>query len=223
MLAYFLRNIEIFFIYPFVILFGQLRFFSAQRGAVGTAMAAFALLVRASVTDHCLHFDQRWTFSVAFRFFERRFDGRQIVAVFHTQRLPAVSFETLTHVLREAEIQLAVQRDVVGVIEENQFAKLQVTGERCRFTGHALHQVAVAADAVRIVIDHFQIAFIVSRSQLGFCKRHPYCHRQTLTKRAGCRIHTSGMTKLRMTRRFTAPLAELFNFFHREVVPGQVQ
>ncbi|MNW52755.1 hypothetical protein D3C74_302870 [compost metagenome] len=66
-------------------------------------------------------------------------------------------------------------------------------------------------------------AFIVGSTELSFSHRHPNCHTDTLSKRTGSRINTCGVAELRMARRQTAPLAELLQFFHRQIIAAKVQ
>lgn len=99
----------------------------------------------------------------------------------------------------------------------------QVAGQRSRFAGHAFHQVAVAANAVSIVVDDFQIAFIVSRRKLRFRQSHADGHRQTLAQRSRRGVYARSMSEFRVARRFAAPLAELLDFFHRQIIPAQMQ
>ncbi|MNM86651.1 hypothetical protein D3C81_988110 [compost metagenome] len=94
---------------------------------MSTAVAAFTLFVRASVSDYGLHFDKSWTSCILLTFFNRCCDCAQVVTVFHQQGLPAISIETLSDILGEAQVKLTVERDIVGVIQEDQFAQLQVT------------------------------------------------------------------------------------------------
>ncbi|MNY30647.1 hypothetical protein D3C86_1647640 [compost metagenome] len=83
---------------------------------MSTAVAAFTLFVRASVTNNSLHFDKCRTVKVFLPFFNCSCNSTQIITVFNEQRLPAISIETLSYILREAQVKLAIQRNVIGVI-----------------------------------------------------------------------------------------------------------
>ena len=66
--------------------------------------------------------------------------------------MPAVRLEALRDVVAVRERGVAVDRDVVVVVDEHQAAELQVAGERRGLVADALHEVAVAADAEDAVV-----------------------------------------------------------------------
>ena len=80
-------------------------------------------------------------------------DRVDVVAVGDPLHVPAVRLEALADVLGEGEVRGAVDGDVVVVVEEDELAQLQVTGEGGGFAADALHQVAVAGEHVGVVID----------------------------------------------------------------------
>ena len=81
------------------------------------------------------------------------FDLFKIVSIFDSGNVPAVGFESLRHVFGKSKIGEPFDRDMIVVIEINQFAEFQVTGERCRFRSDALHQIAVRHDCIDVMID----------------------------------------------------------------------
>ena len=60
--------------------------------------------------------------------------------------VPAVGLEAAGHVLGEGERRCAVDGDVVVVVDDGELAEPEMTGERRRLAGDALHQVAVAGE-----------------------------------------------------------------------------
>ncbi|MNI72339.1 hypothetical protein D3C73_1282750 [compost metagenome] len=80
---------------------------------MSTAVSAFTLLVRASVADNSLHFNQGWFAAVRLCVSNSLAQCRKIVAVFYAQNLPAVCFKTLRNILRECQVQLTVERDII--------------------------------------------------------------------------------------------------------------
>lgn len=62
--------------------------------------------------------------------------------------LPAKSLVASRYIFRERDVGVAVDGDVVVVVEGNQLAKSPVTSKRAGLVGNALHHAAVAEDAV---------------------------------------------------------------------------
>jgi hypothetical protein len=86
--------------------------------------------------------------SSASRGLDRRAQALEVVAVVHPLGVPPVGVEAPEHVLGEGQVGLAVDRDLVVVVEVDQATELEVTGQRGRLGGDALHQVAVGHDRV---------------------------------------------------------------------------
>ncbi|MNC41633.1 hypothetical protein D3C75_904070 [compost metagenome] len=98
-----------------------------------------------------------------------------------------------------------------------------MTCQGSRLGGDPFHQVSVAADCVRIVVNYIIVLFIISSAQLSFSHCHTYSHTDTLSQRTSGSINTCGVAELRMAWSQAAPLAELLQFFHRQIVAAQVQ
>jgi hypothetical protein len=58
-------------------------------------------------------------------------DGSQVVAVGETLRLPALGLEASRAVFGEGEVSRSGERHVVLIVEVDEFAELQMAGERC--------------------------------------------------------------------------------------------
>ena len=67
--------------------------------------------------------------------------------------VPPVSLVALAHVLGEGDLGVALDRDVVLVIERDQPAESEVPGERGRLARDPLLEVSVGGDHERPVID----------------------------------------------------------------------
>ena len=92
-----------------------------------------ALLVRCAVTDHGLAADQRRPLRFRGRPVDGGGNGGRIVAVHVAYYLPAVTLETRRRVVREPAADVAIDRDVVVVVERDQLAELQCARQRTRF------------------------------------------------------------------------------------------
>ena len=84
---------------------------------------------------------------------DRRFDGGEVVAVRDPLGVPAVGIEPLRDVLREGHRGRPVELDAVVVVQDDELAEAQVSGEAGRLGGDPLLEVAVGGDDVRPVID----------------------------------------------------------------------
>ena len=65
--------------------------------------------------------------------------------------------------------------------------------------------------------------FVVTSCQHSFCHCKAYAHSKAVTQRTSGRIYARSVTAFRMTRSFAAPLTEVFQFFHRQVVTCNVE
>ena len=85
------------------------------------------------------------------------------------------------------------------------------------------HQVAIAAEHVRVVIDDVVGIAVIDRSLVSFRSRHSNRHRKALPKRPGRHLYTRSLTVLRVTRSVRTPLPELLQLRDRQVVSRKMQ
>src|SRR5438445_517171 len=134
--------------YVRVVLFDGPR--SAERLAVGRGGV---LLVRGAVADVAIEDDEGGT---ALRFpedAESLLDAIEVVGLAHAQDVPPVPQESGGDILSEGEARLPLDRDVVVVVDPAEVVQTEVTGQRGRFGRHALHQTAVAAHDVDVIVE----------------------------------------------------------------------
>src|SRR5580704_19703354 len=96
-------------------------------------------------------------------------------------------------------------------------------GQRSGFLCDSFHQVAVAANRVRIVVDDVVPRPVVAGGQPGFRDRHANAITEALSERSRGYFHAGGMSSLRVSGRLAAPLSEMLDLLHRKIVAGQVQ
>ena len=161
---------------------------------------------------------------VAFGGVERRVEGVDVVAVVGRDflRVPTVSSVARADVLGEREIGRTGERHFVIVVQNDQLAELEVAGERGSFRRDAFHQVAVARDAIGVVVDDFLFA-IVRRGELSFRDRESDRIADALAERPRGHFHAGGMVELRVARRLTAQLPEAFEVVQRDRVAAQIE
>src|SRR5260370_106699 len=68
-------------------------------------------------------------------------------------RWPAVADKALRGFVREPLAPLAVDRNAVALVENNELSQPQRARQRARLVGHPFHQAAVTAEGVGVVID----------------------------------------------------------------------
>ena len=149
-------------------------------------------------------------------------DGRRVVAV-DVQDVPAVGLEALADVLGEGEVGGAVDGDRVVVVEIDQLAEAEVTGEGGRLGGDAFHEVAVADDAVREVVDDVVPVAVVAGGEERLGDRHPDTRCEAAAEGTGGDLDARGVIDLGVSGRLAVELPEGLQLGHRQVVAGEVQ
>src|SRR5438046_818143 len=116
---------------------------------------------------------------------ERRVERTEVVSVRHALHVPAVALEPLGRIVREREIGLPVNSDAVVVVDPDQPAELQMTGERAGLVRDALHQVAVGREEIGAMVDDGMARPVEQLSEVGLRERHSHGVPDALTERAG--------------------------------------
>ncbi len=126
----------------------------AEGGPVG---GLGVLRVRGRPGDDRAHRDDRGSLGLVLCGPERGVQGVYVdvavLAWFDALDVPAVGLVALEHVLGEGRRGVALDGDVVVVVEEDEVAELLVAGERGRLGGDALLEVAVGDDRPDHVIE----------------------------------------------------------------------
>ncbi len=124
----------------------------------------------------------------------------------------------------EGDGRVALDRDVVVVVDEAQAVQPLESREGGGLGGDALFEVAVAGDDPDAVVEG---ALAVGRvgvektALVAGAHRHPDGRGHALAQRTRRRLDTHGMAVLWMTRRAAAPRAERLEIAHRQPVVGQ--
>ncbi|MNP05673.1 hypothetical protein D3C76_976280 [compost metagenome] len=145
------------------------------------------------------------------------------MAVNATHHVPAVGFETCCGIVGEPAFNVAVDGDAVVVIERNQFAQLQGTGQGAYLVRDTFHHAAVAEECIGEVVNNVVTRTVELRRQRLLSNRHAHCVSNTLTQRTGSGFNTCGVTHFRVTRGFGVQLTEVFQLFDWQVIAGEVQ
>ncbi len=124
-------------------------------------------------------------------------------------------------VVGDREAGRPVDRDRVVVVEHDQLRKPQMSGERHRLVADPLHQAAVAAKDVSVVVDD-RVAELRRQHALG--ERHADRVAQALAERPGRRLDAARMPALGMAGGAAAELPETLDLGHRHVgIAGQIE
>jgi hypothetical protein len=198
---------------------GAGRLLGTEGGAVGLALARHT---RAAPADHGPRDDQARPAGLGARSGECLAQAVHVLTVDRALYVPAAGHEARAHVLAEADVGRAIDRDAVVVVEEDQIAEAQVSGQRGRLGADALHHVAVAHHAVDEVIARRLLGLTALAAEL--CARHASRQRhahsvgEALAQRAGGDLDARRVSVLGMARRAGAPLPEVADLVQGQVV-----
>jgi hypothetical protein len=117
----------------------------------------------------------------------------EIVDVVHVHDVPAIGLEPLADVLVEGECGVALDRDVVAVVDPAQVGEFQVAGDARGLGADAFHHVAVAAHDVDVMVEQRETGLVVARRQPALGDRHADRIAATLPERACRRLDTGGV------------------------------
>jgi hypothetical protein len=101
-------------------------FFDAQRFAVGFGGIDF---VGATVADMSAADDERGALRFGLRGDDRFVEGGEVVHIAYVLDVPTVGFEPLAHIIGVGQVRIAIDRDVVVIVEADQFAETEMAGE----------------------------------------------------------------------------------------------
>ena len=136
------------------------------------------------------------------------------------EHVPPVGAEPAGRVVGERELGGAVDRDVVVVVDRDQPAEPEVTGERRRLVADALREAAVARDHERVVVGELAAEPL---AQVGLGERDADRVGDALTERSGGDLDPGGVAVLGVARRTRSPLPELLEVAQLEAVAGEVE
>ena len=166
------------------------------------------VLLRRAVADVAVQHDQGGLIVVLAEALEGALEQPEVVRVADSQNLPSVAHEPGGDVVVVGDLGRAVDRDVVVVVEPAQVVEPLMAGERCRFVRDALHQVAVAAEDVDVVVEELEAGPVEVRRLPLAGDRHPDRCRDALPEWASGRLHARRPAVLGMACRLRVELAE---------------
>jgi len=114
------------------------------------------------------------------------------MAVDGAEHLPAVGFEALAGVIGEPSANVAVDGDLIVIVEDDELAEAQGAGQRTGFVGDPLHQTAIADRHVGVMIDDVESLAVELSAEHALGERHPDPVGETLTERSGGGLDSGG-------------------------------
>src|SRR5215813_7673095 len=135
-------------------------------------------------------------------------DAVDIVRVADSQYVPAIGEEAGSNILCKRDARVSFDRDVVVVPNPAEIVESQMSGERRRFRADALHQTAVAAHRVDLVIENVKARAIVVVGKPLLRQRHADACGNALPKRTGSGIDAGDPVVFRMSGSLAVQLAE---------------
>src|SRR5258705_10421062 len=197
---------------PPVAALGEASLLVAERLTVGRGGV---VLVRGAVTDVAVQYDERGTPLRLPEDAESLLDAIEIVGVTHSQDVPPVGEEPRGDVLREGEARLSFDRDVVVVVDPAEVVQTQVTGQGGRFGRDALHQAAVSAHDVDVVVEDREARPVVPVGEPLPSDGHPHARGDALPERARGALDTRHSVILGVPGRPAAELAKAADVLQR--------
>ncbi len=154
---------------------------------------------------------------------DRPVDSVDVVTVHMGHDVPAVGLESLRRVVGEPRLDVSVDRDAIVVVEHDQLAEAECPRERAGLVRDALHEAAVAAKRIGVVVDD-----VVARSiECGGKDSLRECHAdrigEALAERPGRRLDARRAAVFGMPGRLRMQLAKAPQLVHRQVVAGEMQ
>ena len=140
----------------------------------------------------------------------------EVVGVADANDVPAVAEEARGHVLAEGERGVALDGDVVVVVDPAQVGQLEMTGQRGRLARDALHHAAVAGEGVDVVVEHLEAGPVEVLRHPPGGDGHADAGGHPLPERAGRGLDAGGPAVLRMARALRVELAEALDVVERD-------
>jgi hypothetical protein len=193
----------------------------AQRRPVG---GAGVLLVRRGPADDRPQHDQRRTAGLGLRGGQRAVNRHQVFAVADVLHVPAVGFIPPADVLSERDVGAVLDRDPVGVVDQDQITQFLGTGQRRRLATDTLLEIAVRGEHPDRMVEHAPALGSIGVQQAALTAgRHGHADgiADALAQRAGRRFHPRRVVDLRMARRPGPPRAQRLQISQLQAIAGE--
>src|SRR6516164_6709111 len=118
-------------------------------------------------------------------------DAFEIVGIADPQHIPMVGEKARGDIFGKRDAGLAVDGDMIVVVDPAQIIESKMAGERGRLRADALHQATVAAHSIDVVVEQIETGLVVMAGEPFPCDGHANACGDALTKRT-CRGFNAG-------------------------------
>src|SRR5215469_923181 len=139
------------------------------------------------------------------------FDATNVVRIADSQDIPSIRDETCLNVFGKGDARVALDRDVIVVVNPTQIVETEMSRQRCSLRRYTFHQAPVTTDGINVVVEDVETRPIVAVSKPLLSDRHANARCRTLSERSSCGLNARYPVVFRMPGRFAIELAEAAN------------
>jgi hypothetical protein len=173
-------------------------------------------LVRRTERDRASDDDQRRLVGRVVELLDRRTQRLDVVGITNLHDVPTEPFKPLADVFRKCEFGIALDRDVIIVVQPAEVGQLQMSGDGCRFAADAFHQIAVAAHGVHVVVEQVKALLVVASGKPLRRHRHADAVANALPQRARRCFDARRVAVFGMARTRTSQLSKTLDVVERD-------
>ena len=96
--------------------------------------------------------------------------------------LPTIAFISFKNIFAKGKLCFAIDGNIVVIIQDDQFAQLDMAGESTGLVRNTLLEVTITGKHIGVVVDNLVFLFIVARRQRSFSKSKAKIFAQSDTK-----------------------------------------
>src|SRR5215471_7935523 len=142
---------------------------------------------------------------------KRILDVLEIVRIADAEHVPAICQEAHRDFLGEGDARVALDGDVIVVVDPAEVVERKMAGERGCLRSNAFHQATIAADRVDVIIEDIKARAVIATRKPFPSDPHADTGGDALTQWTGRRLDPGDQVIFRMPRRLAAQLAEAAN------------
>src|SRR4249920_2374414 len=118
--------------------------------------------MRRPITNVAVQNNERWPITRLVKDVYGVLDALDIVGVAYTQNIPSISQKSRLDVLCKSDARIALDDDVVVVVDPAEVVEPQVRCQRRRFRRAAFHHAAVSTNGIDVVIEDLEAGPVVT-------------------------------------------------------------
>ncbi len=192
---------------PSQVFFCQLTFLFSKRFPVSLGGI---LAVGTAIADQGFYSNQRWSVRGITCCGQGIFNSCKVIAILNLLNVPAICFKTLQAVFGKGKVSLALNGNMVIIVEIYKLSEFQVTRQGGSLMGNAFHEITIAYNPVSMVVDNFMARPVKFGCQMSFSYGHANTGCKALSQWTCGRFNSRGVTVFRMAGCFASPLAKIF-------------